>query len=516
MKKIFLFPFVIAALLSTGGCDKDFEEINKNPILPDKLDPIYLFSSAQQASAIPTYHYQGAIVQQVITPYGGVVEGGNRNTVIEANANAIFNTLYTGPIRNLTVVIDSLKNDPAKSNLYNMARIWRAYCYQILVDTYGDVPYSEAGKGFLESTYLPKYDDQKAIYEDIINEYQQATEALDAVKDIVKGDLFYGGNIDKWKKLGNSLLLRTGMRYTKIDDAKAKAIVAKAVDLARGGVMTSNDDNTVIIFNETFTNGTSSGLLSTERGNYYIGKPFIDFLKSTNDPRLQYIAVKYENPGNPLATAGAADTIAANQEGMPYGYDESSIATAPGFPGKIGTAFKYSQFNRSTVFRIDAPEFMVTYAQTQLLLAEAIIRGYITGDAKTFYEEGIKGHMTQKPLYGETLNITSAQQDAYLLQSEVAFDPARALEQINEQYWIASFRNWAEAWANFRRSGYPQLSPINFPGEDPSVDAGDAGGFIRRLTYPLREKSVNTANVNEAISRIGADNLGTRIFWDKP
>ncbi len=517
MKKIFVSPFLIAVLLSVSSCDKNFEEINTNPILPTSLDPVYQFSSSQMGSAVPTYHYQGAIVQQVVTPYGGVLEGGNRNTVNEANANAIYNSLYTGPVRNLTDIINQLKDNPERTNLYNMARIWRAYCYQVLVDTYGDVPYFEAGKGFLEGTYLPKYDDQKVIYEDLLKEYQKATEALDPGKDIVGGDLFYQGDIARWKKLGNSLLLRAGMRYTKIDEAKAKAIAAIAVDPGRGGVMTSNNDNALIQFDAVYTNATSSALLGGERHNYYIGKPFLDFLKSTNDPRLPYIAVKYEKASEPLATAGAANSNPADQEGMPYGYDENAITTAPGFPGKTGSAFNYSQFNRSTVFRIDAPEFLVTYAQTQLLIAEANVRGYITtGDAKNFYEEGIKGHMTQKPLYGETLNITVDQQNAYLQEPEVAFTPARALEQINEQYWVASFRNWAEAWANFRRSGYPQLSPINFPGEDPEVDAGDAGGFIHRLTYPLREKSVNTANVNEAISRMGADNLGTRLFWDKP
>jgi hypothetical protein len=306
------------------------------------------------------------------------------------------------------------------------------------------------------------------------------------------------------------------MRYTKVDAAKAKTIVEIAVNPARGGVMSSNNDNALIQFNATYTNGTSSALLGGERHNYYVGKPFVDFLKATNDPRLTYIAATYEKPTEPLATAGAVNTNPANQLGMPYGYDENSVQTAPGFPGKIGSAFKYSQFNRATVFRIDAPEYLVTYAQTQLLLAEAVSRGFIAGNAKNFYEAGIRAHMTQKPLYGETLNITDAQQSAYLLEPEVAFTPARALEQINEQYWVASFRNWAEAWANFRRSGYPQLSPIKFPGEDPEVNTGNAGGFIHRLTYPLREKSVNTANVNEAVSRSGADNLGTRIFWDKP
>ncbi|WP_069660447.1 SusD/RagB family nutrient-binding outer membrane lipoprotein [Arcticibacter eurypsychrophilus] len=516
MKINYILSALSVLLIGLSSCDKDFEEINTNPTLPLTLDPIYQFSNAQQALVIPSYHYQGEIVQQIITPYGGVLEGGNRNTVNEVNSNPTFNTLYTVPLRDLTDIITKLKDNPDRTNLYNMSRILRSYCYQILVDTYGDVPYSEAGKGFLESTYLPKYDDQKVIYDDIIKEYQEATDALASGKDVVGSDLFYKGDIAQWKKLGNSLLLRAGMRYTRIDEAKARVTVAKAFDPARGGIMTSNTDNAFIQFNATFTNATSSALLGSERANYYVGKPFIDFLKSSNDPRLPYIAVKYENPANPLATSGVANTTLADQLGMPYGYDENSLANAPGFPGKIGSAFKYSQYNRATVFRIDAPEFIATCAQTQLLLAEAFQRGYINvGSAKEYYEAGIRGHMTQTALYGSGVQISLEQQSAYLVEPEVAFNISRALEQINEQYWVASFRNWAEAWANFRRSRYPQLSPINFPGEDPAVDAGDAGGFVHRLTYPLREKSVNTANVNEASSRMGGDNLGVRIFWDK-
>jgi hypothetical protein len=514
--KIKYIILVAVTLLIGAGCTKDFEEVNTNPVQPLELDPIYQFSNAQQASAIPAYHYQAEIVQQLITPYGGVLEGGNRNTVIEANVNAAFNTMYSGPIRDLTDIINKLKEDPARSNLYNMARIWKAYCFQILVDTYGDVPYTEAGNGFIGSLYLPKYDDQKAVYEAIMKEYEEATDALATGKDVVAGDLFFQGDIVKWKKLGNSLLLRTGMRYTKIDNEKAKLVVAKAVNPARGGVMTSNDDNAYIRFNAVYTNGTSNALLSSERGNYYVAKPFVDFLKSTNDPRLNYIAVKYEIPGNPLATAGAANTNPAEQLGMPYGYDENALTNAPDFPGKIGSSFKYSQYNRATVMRIDAPEYLVTFAQTQLLLAEANQRGYVTtGAVKDYYEASIRAHMTQKPLFGENVNISAEQQTAYLQGPLIAFDPARALAQINQQYWVVSFRIWAEAWANFRRTGFPALSPINYPGEDPAVDAGNAGGFIHRLTYPLREKSVNTTNVQEATTRMGGDNLGIRVFWDK-
>ena len=515
MKKIHSFPFLIALLLSVSSCDKNFVEINTNPILATTLDPVYQFSNSQQASAIASYHYQGEIVQQIITPFGGVLEGGNRNTVNEVNSIPTFNTLYTVPIRNLTDIINKLKDNTDRSNLYNMARISKAYCYEVLVDTYGDVPYSEAGKGFLNSAYLPKYDDQKVIYEDLLKEYKEATDGLTEGKDIVGGDLFFEGDISKWKKLGNSLLLRAGMRYTKIDEAKAKAAVATATDPSRGGVMVSNNDNAYIQFNAIQTNSTSAALLGSERANYYVGKPFVDFLKSNNDPRLAYIAVKYQNPSNPLETAGTADTDPANQQGMPYGYDENSIATAPGFPGKNGSAFNYSQLNRSTVAALTAPEFMVTFAQTQLLLAEASVRGYIaTGTAKDYYETGIKGNMGQMALYNGSPDITLQQQDAYLQEPGIVFDPANALKQINEQYWAASFHNWGEAWANFRRSGYPQLSPINYQGEDPSVATSDAGGFIHRLPYPLREKSVNATNVSEATARMGGDNLGVRIFWD--
>lgn len=514
MKNNYISLTIIAMLISLISCDKNFEEINTNPLLTSDLDPIYQFSNAQFGSAIADHIYQGEIVQQVNSPMGGVQEGGNRNTSIDDKTSALFNAFYQGPIKNLTDVINKTKDNPKRSNLFNMARIWQVYCYQILVDTYGDVIYFDAGKGYLSNNFLPKYDDQKIIYADLIKELKEATNALNETADIVSGDCFYKGNIAKWKKLGNSLLLRAGMRYTKYDEVKAKEIVATALDPSRGGVMANNSDNAFIQFNATYTNGISSSINGSQPNAFYLGKPFVDFLKITNDPRLLYISVKYQFPANPLATAGVANTNPADQEGMPYGFDEASLPTAPGYPGKIGAAWKYSQFNRSTIVSLDAPMMLVTYSQTQLLLSEARQRGYITtSTAKDYYEAGIKGHMTQKD-YGAPYTITTSQQNNYLLQTEIAFDPARALEQINKQYWISSFMIWKEAWANFRRSGYPQLLPINYVGEDPSVDANGAGGFIHRLPYSNREKSVNTLNVNEAITRMGGDNMGVRVFWD--
>ncbi len=509
MKRIYLYLALAVLLTGLTRCDKNFEEINTNPVLATSLDPIYLFSNAQFSSALNTLSYQSPIVQQILAPFTGVLEGGNHNIVYDPNSNAMFNSLYTagsGPVVLLTDVINTTKDNPDRSNLYNMARIMKVYVFQLLVDTYGDVPYFEAGQGFLNGTYLPKYDDNATIYADLLKELTEATAALDASKTIETGDIFYKGNIAQWKKLGNSLLLRVAMRYTKADPAKAQQYASMAFT---GGVMTSNDDNVIIKFNSTFNNPSANSYQGTEKANYYLGEPFVSYLKNTNDPRLAVIAVKYQKPGQPLASVGTEDTDPADQQGMPFGYSEATIATAPDFPGTAeGSGWKYSQLNRRTVAKLDVPEFFITYAQTELLLAEAAENGWITADVQTLYEAGVRAHMDQMAQYDVLATIPVDQQDTYL--AENPFDPANALEQINTQYWIASFQNGSEAWANFRRSGFPALVPNPYPSADPSV----AGDFIHRLVYPAREKTVNTDNYNAAVARMGADNLATRLFWD--
>jgi Starch-binding associating with outer membrane len=521
MKKQFYKILAFSGLLfGAVGCDKGFDKVNINPVLSTTIDPAYLFSNAQFGSVISTLHYQSEIVQQIITPYTGVLEGGNHNIIYDPNTNQIFNLLYTGagtnsfgaPVKLLADVLNQTMTNASRSNLYNMARIWHANVFQVLVDTYGDVPYTEAGKAYLENNNLPKYDDQKAIYDDLLKEVSEATKALDATKLTEAGDLFYKGNIAQWKKLGNSLLLRIAMRYTKSDPDKAKQYALIATDPANGGVMQSNLNNAYISFNNTFNHPNANTFQGTEKQNYYLGKPFIDYLKNTGDPRLAFIAVKYANPAGNISSpplVGTEDTNPANQEGMPYGYNESTISTAPGFPGKTGAAYNYSQLNRRTVARNDVPEFFITNAQTQLLLAEAAFRGFITGDPAGFYDAGVRAHMDQMKQFDASAVIATSAQDAYLLVNP--YDPAKALEVINTQYWIASFLNGSEAWANFRRSGFPALTPNAYP----SADAAVKGDFVHRLVYPVREKSVNTDHYNEAVARMGADNLATRVFWDK-
>jgi hypothetical protein len=515
MKTRYLIALLFSAIITLYGCTKDFVKTNTNPVLPTTIEPVYQLV-ASQIIGINIVHYYGTIIQQAQNLLGGAEEAGNRNSNVDNFASNTFNTLYLNQVQNLVDIINRVKDDPNRTNIYSMARILKAYCFQLLVDAYGDVPYSEAGLSYLKGIFAPKYDDQRAIYEDIAKELKEAVDALDPGKDNVAGEMYFSGDIAKWKRFGNSLLLRVGMRYTKIDEDKAKSLVQIATDPARGGVMSSNDDNVVLKANSIQVNPSTGWINGSVRHIWFIGKPFIDFLKNNNDPRLQYIAILYPDPSASNPTGGNTDP--ASQIGVPYGYTDVNIVNEPNFPGKVGSTFRYSQFNRSTVGRIDGWLYYVTYAQTQLLLAEARHRNYITtGTAKDYYEAGIRGHMTQRDMWS-TLNggpspITTAEQDAYLQEPGIAFNPATALKQINEQYWVASLMIWAEAFANFRRSGYPQLTPLNFPGEDPYVTAGD--GFIHRLPYPLKEWSVNRTNVQEAADRIGGDNMGVRVFWDK-
>ena len=156
--------------------------------------------------------------------------------------------------------------------------------------------------------------------------------------------------------------------------------------------------------------------------------------------------------------------------------------------------------------------FFVTAAQTQLLLAEARFRGWITdGTPDQFFSAGIMAHMDQMVTYDPGSAVSAGDRDIYIAAHPLV--PGREMEQINTQYWIASFLNGPEAFANFRRTGYPALNPNPY-GQPNNPDVPN-GTFIRRIGYPTSELSVNTDNVNAAIAAMGPDKLSTRVWWDK-
>jgi hypothetical protein len=519
MIKIIKGLLLIGAIPFFTGCDKDFVEVNTNPYAITTVDPALLFAGAQR-NHLGTWEAEHTIVQQFVNPYNqGATLGFNFNADIDDLSTPKWNQSYPSVVRNLIQALNLVGNDASRVNLLSMIRIWKAQVFMGLVDAYADVPYSEAGKAVSDGIFYPKYDDDAAIYDDLYKELKEATAALNPSGDYVSADLFYGAKahattktstaseqVAKWKKLGYSLLLRLGMRYSKLNASKAQSIVSEAFT---GGVMTSNADNAFVKYDGTlYVQATNNNLRNFSAFNY-AAEPFVNQLKSTNDPRARNIIANFADPGNVVGDVNP-DVVLANQFGVPIGVTNVQIAAGAPYRGTRGTGLNYSQFNIWRIASPAAPDFYVTYAQTALLLAEAAKRGWISGGdatAKTHYENAITADMAVYSLYPGTTTITSAEVSAYLAEPDVAYTPADALRLINTQYWIVNIRNGTEAFANFRRSGFPALSPNLF-------NNNLGGGFARRLSYPDVEASANGANYTAAATAISGDKLTSKVFWD--
>ncbi|MBV6428930.1 MAG: hypothetical protein KIPDCIKN_03467 [Haliscomenobacter sp.] len=519
MKKIKIGFLICSTLLFFAGCDKDFIEVNTNPYAVNDLDPALLLAGAQRTH-LGDWETEHTIVQQFVNPFNsGATQGHNFNADIDNFNNGKWDASYPGAIKNMIQALAILGENTERVNLRSILRIWKAQAFMSLVDHHADIPYFDAGQAYLKGSeyFYPKYDDDAAIYADLEKELKEAVAALNPNGDYVATDLFFGdrgsfktgtasAQVAKWKKLGNSLLLRLGMRYSKVDPNKAKAIVSEAFS---GGVMQSNDDNAYVKYDGTlFTNAANGNLVNNNPYFYYAAEPFVDQLKNTNDPRTPFLVATYANPASPLADANP-NTKIADQFGVPVGVLNTSLSNAP-YRGAKGGGYNYSQMNVNVVASLTAPDFWVTYSEVSLLLAEAAHRGWIAGGAaaaKQYYEDGIKADIKRYALYPKSATIPDADIATFLASPGVAFNSTDALKLINTQLWVAFIRNGTQAFANFRRSGFPELKPNTY-------NNLLNGGFVRRLSYPDYELAQNAANYKAAAAAIGGDNLLSRVFWD--
>jgi hypothetical protein len=512
MKKITLYTILfLSTMCLLPSCDKGFEEINTNKTQPITLDPAFLMNNAIINTSIPNESmvFELAIVQQIITPFGGVLGGGNYNQDNKVRNQGNWVRYYQTVLKSLVSVISSTAankpGDPDRTNLYHSARIMRAYAAIVLTDSYGDIPYFQAGKGFTENVTLPVYDSQESIYKDVLKELEQASAGLDPAKPRNTSDVLFGGDVAQWKAFGYSLMLRAAMRLSKVDPTLAQQSVTKAV---AGGVIQTNSGSAVILHTTLYQNAVSGLLNGSEANNYFLAKPFVDFLFSKSDPRLRSMAVRYVGAASgPQQAPARADFTPAAQRGMPMGFDNGTIVAQARVDG-LASFYDYSQLDRFRLGKIDAPLFLVTNAQTKLLLAEARVRGWIsTGPtAALLYADAIRANMAEMALYSATSAVPTADIETYVLANPLRV--GSELREINEQYWVASFLNGPETFANFRRSGFPALTPNPYPGKDVSP-------FVRKITYPDSEYAINKANLNAAITRQGGDKLDTRVWWDK-
>jgi hypothetical protein len=411
---------------------------------------------------------------------------------------AYYDRAYTAQVKYAVDLFQFTAGKSEYRNLHQISRIMKAMVFERLTDIYGDVPYSQAGLGYYERIYSPKYDKQQDIYKDLLKEVEQATDSLNEEADKPTGDMFYSQKDDQiatWKRFGYTLLLRMAMRLTKVDPQTAQAYVTKVM----GKTMESNEDNAYVYHSE------EGGWITEDRIAVYMLVPsirqygklsntFVDFLKDNDDPRLPV-----------LAQLPDGTTDAASQEGLPNGYDETGATTGiANYPGYLGSQDFYSEPNDLLV-NYSAPSFILTYAESELLLADAAARWGL-GDAVTHYRNGVIAAITELEAYGG--DISEADASAYY--DAHPYNPANGLEMINTQFWAATFFNDYEAWSNWRRTGFPVLTPVNYHG-----NASD-GTIPRRMAYPTSEKQSNGANYNAAVaaSLPQGDNITSRIWWD--
>ncbi len=497
--------YILILLVSILSYACDFDEKNIDPNYSSSIEPgplltqSQLYTSNEGLSKRTQVGYCMMMVQQTASLERDEMAG---DKYLETETLGVFfKDTYGEGIKNIQEMINLTQDDESLANTYAVGLIWKSFLFHRITDLYGDIPYLEAGNGYVTQNFYPKYDAQEDVYAGMISDIEDALSILDTSKNpIVKGDIIYNGDIDKWRKFANSLLLRLGMRMEKANLELAKKTVSKAV---AGGVMQSVDDVCMVqhvtgksaIENPLSSVFKSHGLVNS--GAVKISKTFMNHMKNSNDPRLRVYSA---------LPNGSTDLEL--QKGLPNGYDILTIhAGDPSF----NSLADYSTFNPATILQMDAPMIHMTYAEVELLKAEAILKNWISGDANESYRNAVRASMQQQAFYGKDGIIEADEIDSYLEQD--FFEKATTLESklnvLGTEFWVATFINGYESYANWRRTGYPTLFPVSFS------NSPNKGNIPRRFSYPTDEYSVNKENVEEANQRQGEDKLSTRIWWDK-
>ena len=535
-KSIIYFGVTLAVIFA--GCTSDFDEINTDPTKssPANFDPDYFLSTSQWEYLDGTMGYNGPTLFQsgwvqilASTSSGGAnyysnmdkyVASGNTNDYQGRSWNKCYRS---ASLANEIILLTS--ENPALSNLTSVATIMKVLSMHYITDMYGDAPYTESLQA-KKGVTLPVYDSQESLYKSLLADLDAALNNLDDSKVKPTADLFpYKGDIAKWRKFGYSLMLRMAMRLTKADAATAKSYAEKAA--AGGTFANAADDAYIICDNANGYRNDYARDLTTAADFYQVrwSKKLIDYLQANDDPRLGVIA---EVPQAGLAanqTVGlAGDSDPSLQLGLPNGYDlnagATDITTSPGYPGGTGTGAdatpigKYSRPKTSIYGNLNGPVFVLTYAQTELLLAEAVVRGFnVGGTAATHYGNAVAGALLSLAPFGAEATISPATATAYAAAHPLDISTTEnSLKMINEQYWATSGSqlNFTDAWNNWKRSGYPALTPIVYAGNF-------SGGVIpRRQPYPTTEGTLNGANYRTAVNSLsGGDTWSSKVWWDK-
>jgi len=520
----YLLLFSIVLVVS---CTSEFDDINTNKNALSKLETSqlpFLFSKAQSTATNNGWNYQIAqnlFHDQYCQYFSNTTTyfPSDRLVIRMDWIRAAWNPIYSEVVPQLQTLFEGY--DPASAE-YAIAQVMWVYSFHRLTDTWGPVPYFNAGQVVDPTTGGVPYDAQDKIYDDMFKKLAAAVTTLNANKTKVpygSFDLIYSGDVNKWIKFANTLRLRLAIRISKVDPARAKTEGEAAVAGANGGVLTDSPGDDALIF-RTLKGDDFNGLTVMDWNEFRMSSTMESVLKGYNDPR---IGVFY---------SPAAGT--SNYDGLRNGLSAAAMALPLNLAANNSN--KGPRWDKSKAGSMETPSNVMATAEAWFLRAEGVLLGWNMGGgtAETYYNNGITESMNQWGI-NDAAAITAyinssatpiapgdAQNSPAVSTAPIKFGGTTDLqkEQITIQKWLALFPEGVEAWADIRRSRAFKLYPVVQSDNTDLPTAANinapTNNWIRRIPFITDEKVTNGKEVDKAVPLLGgADKITTPLWWDK-
>lgn len=490
VKKTIFLPVVMLMTMALAGCDDSLTEMNIDQLRLSELPDEYLFTSAVHRTINDIHtEYDTRFGCQYAHIYVINSEFRSADAYKDFHTSDVYKQIfansYIEPLRYINKVVSITSEGKTKNPVRNaIARIVAVVEYSRVTDCFGDVPYSEGARG-MENILYPKYDKQESIYHDMINQLKSAIEILktaDPSQGYVGADPVYNNDLTKWSRFANSLRLRLAMRARFVDPAGSAMVIAECMNEP---FIENNDGNFGLKYQESDNGQLYNPWYEVrKRQNWKMSEKFVDWLKSTHDPRLRIF-------------------VDTTKTGEYKGFIN-------GLSDQEQSKYQWADFSnpKPALYAKDMPLNLMCASEIWFLRAEAALFNLADGDPQQLYQEGIRKNMMRWSVpAAEIAEYLSTEPEAALNGSD-----ENKFRQIATQMWVAFTPNFVEAWSNIRRTGYPLISQRTDAGV---YSLGVTNGILpKRFKYSSSEYLTNKANLDVAIEQQGPDRIDTPVWWD--
>ncbi len=468
--------FLGVIVFGLASCSDNLVDLNVDPNSPTAVPASNLVTQAQYDffARMQSRALNGEWGMLMVQHWAQNEYAEESRYVVDGNSfDGTWQGFYASSLNEFAVARAIIEGDETvvganRVNQFAIIDIMQAVSFQTIAELWGDIPYTQA----LATDFpKPEYDSQQAIWTDLLAKLDAAVGSIDVSGgSFVAGDIVYNGDMTSWKKLGASLLLRMAMRVADADGAAASNYVGKAIAY---GVFESNDDSAIFDFSDdpSTANPLYIDNVINNRDDFAVALPLVETLEAMGDPRLSVYA----------AVNNSGDIV-----GMPYGLTDPEAF-----------ALKDITSRPATVRDIRSPHIFMDYAEVSFLMAEAIERGYTSGDAAEHYANGVTASM----------NFWGFNDDAGAISDYLAanpYDAANWKQSLGMQKWIAFYSSGVQAWAEWRRLDFPALAV---------PAAADIPNIPVRLPYPVSEQERNGTNLS-AVTNGNPNDMATKLWWD--